>query len=199
MPRLPAIAVVVGAALGLGLSACGQADEGAENAAARADAKAAGPIATAITPAPAAQTAAADFAGKAAAGDAFELQAAQLAQQRASHAAVKDFAAMMLRDHGKSQTDLKQAMAQSGQALTAPGALSPGQQQGLADLAKLPPQDFDKAYMAGQVQAHEDALTLMQDYAQNGDNPALKAFAAQTAPVVQTHYEAAKNLRDELS
>ena len=195
MPRSP---VLVLAAFAI-LSACGEPQAGAENAAARADAKASGPIPTAVTPAPAAQTSAAEFAAKAAAGDAFELQAAQIAQQRATQPAVKAFAAMMLRDHGKSQADLKEALAQSGEALTAAGALSPGQQQGLADLSKASAQDFDKAYMAGQVQAHEDALTLMQDYAQNGDNSALKAFAAQAAAVVQHHYEMAKTLRDELS
>jgi len=195
MPRSSAIALAAAVAL----AACGEPQAGAQNAAARADAKASGPIASAITPAPASQTAAADFAGKAAAGDAFELQAAQLAQQRATRPTVKTFAAMMLRDHGKSQADLKQALSQSGQTLPAGGALTSGQQQGLADLAKASAQDFDKAYMAGQVQAHQDALTLMQDYAQNGDNPALRAFAGQAAPVVQSHYQMARSLSDQLS
>jgi putative membrane protein len=180
------------------LCACGQAPQGAENAAFASDAQAPAAIAAAVTPAPTPTPPAADFAAKAAAGDAFELQAAAAAAQRASDPAVKAFAAMMLRDHGKSQADLRQAVAQSGQPLAAAGPLSAGQQQGLADLASLTGPDFDKAYMRGQVQAHQDALTLLQDYAQNGDNPALKAFAGETAAAVQHHYEMAATLRDSL-
>jgi len=179
------------------LAACGQ-PQGAQNAAYAADAKAAQPVASAITPAPAPVPAAADFVAKAAAGDAFELQAAAAAQGHADDAQVKAFAAMMARDHAKSAADLRQAVAQSGLSLTPAGGLSAGQQQGLADLGKAAGHDFDKGYMAGQVQAHQDALTLLQDYAQNGDNPSLKAFAGEALRVVQHHYALAKSLRDSL-
>ena len=186
----------------LALAACGQSQgshQGARNATFAAEAKAANAtIPSAVVSAPSPPTAAADFAVKAAAGNAFELAAAQAAQGRAQDAGVKGFAAMMLRDHGLSAEKLKRALAESGQTLAAAGPMSPGQQQGLADLSKLTGPDFDKAYMRGQVQAHQDALTLMQDYAQNGDNPALKAFAAESSAVVQAHYAVARQILSQL-
>ena len=45
------------------------------------------------------------------------------------------------------------------------------------------------------VDAHQSALNLLQRYAQDGDTPALKTFAADTAPKVQKHLEMAKGLK----
>jgi putative membrane protein len=181
----------------LALAACGQ-PQGAQNAAYAADEKTNATIPSAVVSAPTQPTPAADFVTKAAAGNAFELAAAQAAQGRAQDQGVKGFAAMMLRDHGLSADKLKKALAESGQSLPASGPMSPGQQQGLADLAKLTGPAFDKAYLQGQVQAHQDALTLFQEYAQNGDNPALKAFAAEAVAVIQAHSAVAKQLLGQL-
>lgn len=52
--------------------------------------------------------------------------------------------------------------------------------------------------MDGQVDAHQDALNLLQRYAQDGDVASIKSFAATTAPVVQGHLDQAKVLRDAL-
>jgi len=54
--------------------------------------------------------------------------------------------------------------------------------------------DFDKAYMEAQAEAHAVAIALFTSYAQNGDDEALKAFAAQTLPHLQAHQEALKTL-----
>jgi len=193
MPRVLAAAFAL-----LALAACSPAPQGAAEASKAAGEAPPNRVGTAITAQPPTVSSAQEFVAKAAAGDTFEIAAAQAAQARAQEPAVKAFAAMMLRDHGKSSADLKKAVAESGQALTVAGPLSPGQQQGLADLAKLTGPAFDRAYMAGQVRAHQDALTLMQDYAQNGDVTSLKAFAAETAAVVQGHYTRASKLSEEL-
>ncbi|MFC3068224.1 DUF4142 domain-containing protein [Phenylobacterium soli] len=181
-----------------GLAACGKAGEGAQQAAFTADRQASGRVSMVIAAAPSPPTPAADFAARAAAGDAFELQAAQAASQRAANPEVKSFAAMMLRDHGQSSDDFTKALASAGQALPAGGALDNDQQAALSELSGADPAGFDKAYMAGQVKAHRAALALTQDYAQNGDNVALKAYATQTLPVIQHHYEVASALADRL-
>ena len=58
---------------------------------------------------------------------------------------------------------------------------------------------FDKDYMTGQVEAHQNTLTLLQGYAAAGDTPAIKTFAAASAPVVQGHLERARTLNDSLN
>lgn len=186
--------LVLAAAFAAVLAACGRSPTSVQSAARTPTP----PAAAALTPAPSKESDASDFVAKAGAGNAFELAAARLAMTRASNNDVKDFAATMLRDHGKASDDLKKAIAESGQALAPSAALASDQQQAMSDMTRAPPAGFDKAYMRVQVEAHEKALALFQDYAQNGTVTALKSFAAQTAPVVQAHLETARQIRDVL-
>ena len=56
------------------------------------------------------------------------------------------------------------------------------------------PEDFDKTYAKQQVKAHERAVELFDDYAEEGDNAALKQFAANTLPTIKQHREQAEKL-----
>jgi putative membrane protein len=189
--------LVAGAAVAaLSLAACGQKTEtkGAATPAEQAATPDANPAAT--IPTPSNEAAAPDFVAKAAASDMFEVEAAKIAQKRSQNAEVKKFAGEMITAHTKSTADLKKAIADSGQTLTLPATLPSDLQGKLDDLNKA--DNFDKAYMENQVDAHQAALDLLQRYAQDGDVPAIKAFAAATAPVVQQHYDHAKTIRDAL-
>src|SRR5690606_7988374 len=54
--------------------------------------------------------------------------------------------------------------------------------------------NFDSVYAQQQVQAHQEALNLLQTQAQTGTAEPLKAFASQTAPIVEGHLEHAQEL-----
>jgi putative membrane protein len=164
---------------------------GATSAAVDAGASAAGASASASVTTPSTP----DFVAKAAATDMFEIAAAKLAEKRSKNADVKAFAAMMIHDHTLSTANLKAAIKASGAAVTPPAAL-PGDMQAKLDALKAASDaDFDKAYIASQVQAHTDALPAMQAYAANGDTPQIKDFAAKTAPVVQAHLAKATSIQ----
>jgi putative membrane protein len=45
-----------------------------------------------------------------------------------------------------------------------------------------------------QLAAHLEALTLHSGYADHGDNPVLKAAAAKTKPIVQSHIDQLKKI-----
>lgn len=182
----------------LSLAACGKKaeTEGAATPAEQAMTPDANPAAT--VPTPANEATAADFVPKAAASDMFEVELAKVAQKRATSAEVKKFAGEMITAHTKTTADLKKAIADSGQTITPPAALPADLQAKIDDLSKVDAKDFDKNYMDNQVDAHQSALNLMQRYAEDGDVPAIKAFAAATAPAVQKHYDMAKALRDSL-
>jgi len=192
--------LVAGAAVtALALTACTKpADktEGAVTPAEQAATPDANPAAT--VPTPANEAAAPDFVAKAAASDMFEVAAAGVAQKRATDPKVKSFAAMMIKDHTASTAALKKAIADSGQTITPPAVLPADLQGKVDDLNKVEAKDFDKAYLEGQVDAHQGALDLMQRYAEDGDVAQIKTFAAATAPVVQKHYDEAKALRDAM-
>jgi putative membrane protein len=193
------IPVVAALALALGATACSPKSnetEGAATPAEQAATPSANPAAT--IPTPSDETSAPVFVEKAAASDMFEIQAAKLAQQRSKNADIKAFADMMVKDHTKSTNDMKAAIQASGQNLTPPAVLPQDKQDALNDLQNASADEFDRKYMEGQVDAHQDALNLLQRYAQDGDVDALKTFAASVAPVVQQHLDRAKSLRDAL-
>jgi len=136
-----------------------------------------------------------EFADKAAKSDAFEIAAAKLAKTNAESADVKKFAATMIEAHTGSTAKIKAAAAKATPEIKPDPTLTGDQQSKLDDLAKLKGADFDKAYIDGQISAHEDALSLMKGYADKGDTPSLKAAAGEIAPVVQKHLDMAKALK----
>jgi len=145
----------------------------------------------ALNPTPTGQ----EFADKAAKSDAFEIAAAKLAKTNAESADVKKFAAMMIEAHTGSTAKIKAAAAKATPAIKPDPTLTSDLQSKLDDLGKLKGADFDKAYIDGQVSAHEDALSLMKSYADKGDTPSLKTAAGEIAPKVQEHLDMAKKLK----
>jgi putative membrane protein len=136
----------------------------------------------------------AEFANTAAKSDAFEIQSANLAVANASSQAVKDFAREMIKAHTDSTAKIKAASAKASPAITPDPTLTAEQTSNLAELKALKGADFDKAYAAAQVTAHEQALALMQGYAADGDVAPLKAAAGEIAPVVEKHLGMARDL-----
>ena len=134
------------------------------------------------------------FLAQAASGDQFEIQSSQLALQASQNAAVRNFANMMISDH----TRLSQAMgAAAASARVPPPAptLLPAQQAMLDQLRSAGTgYGFDQAYQAAQIQAHQGALSLMQNYATSGDVAALRTAAGQAVPTVQSHLSMAQAL-----
>ncbi len=61
-------------------------------------------------------------------------------------------------------------------------------------LNDAPPQDFDQAYAAQQVNVHRKSAELFDAYAEEGENEALKQFAANMLPTIRQHLDEAKKL-----
>lgn len=143
----------------------------------------------ALTPTPTPQ----EFIDKAAKSDAFEVAAGQLAKTNGGTSGVKDFGQMMIDAHTKSTADIKKAAG----TLKPDPVLTDDRKDKLSDLGKLKGAEFDKAYIDGQIDAHEDALSLMKKYGADGTDASLKAAAQTIAPVVQKHLDQAKELKGE--
>ena len=126
--------------------------------------------------------------------DQLEIQSAQLALQMSQNAAVRNFANMLIADHTRS-TQMVIAAAQSAGLAPPPPALLPPHQAMLDQLrmAGSGP-SFDMAFQQMQVQAHQEALQLHQNYAASGDVPALRTVAGQIVPVIQMHLQQVQGL-----
>jgi putative membrane protein len=132
------------------------------------------------------------FVAMAGASDLYEIRSSQMAQKQSRNAAVRDFAGMMIRDHN-STTKQVVAAARSAGMSPPPPALTPMQQDMLDRLKGKSGADFDREYLSQQVQAHQMALALHQNYAANGDTPALRQVAS-AVPIVQAHYDRVRQL-----
>jgi putative membrane protein len=136
------------------------------------------------------------FVDNAARSNMYEIQAADIAREKSKNPDVKAFAKMMVDDHTSLETQMKPAIQSAGQ--TAPTDLDQRRKGLLDNLKAAAPADFDKTYIDQQVAAHQEALTLMKAYADNGDNAGLKAAATKATPIIQKHLDRAQALQVKL-
>ena len=133
-----------------------------------------------------------DFVKEAAMSDMLEIESAKIAQQK-GNAEDKKFAAMMVTDHTKTSTELKE-MVPADLKPVLPTALDDASQKKLGKLRDAKPDDFAAEYDPMQVSAHKDAVSLFERYANGGDNAKLKDWAGRTLPALKHHLEMAQNL-----
>ncbi len=136
-----------------------------------------------------------DFLASAAMSDKFEIAAGKIAATKASDASVKRFGQQMVDAHSTTTTALKAATSKDNVALTPPAALDARHQALIQSLIAAEPGNFDEIYKAQQRDAHAEALALMQGYAANGDKPAIRSFASDTAPKVRMHMDMLSKLK----
>jgi len=124
-----------------------------------------------------------------------EVEIAKLAKDRAQNPRVKNFAEMMIKDHSDANNKL-QTIARD-KSVTLPSTLGKHQDH-LEDLSKKKGAEFDKAYMKMMVSGHEDVVRDFEKCSQNGTDPDVKTFAAQTLPTVRMHLDSAKAINKAL-
>jgi putative membrane protein len=114
-----------------------------------------------------------------------EVDAGNLAQEKGNSQAVKDFGAMMVKDHSAANDKLKALAASKNISL--PTSASIGQMATKAKLDVLSGDTFDKSYIKGQIKAHRDTIVLLKKEIASGQDPDAKAFATSVLPTVQGH------------
>lgn len=121
-----------------------------------------------------------------------EVDAGNLAGEKATDPKVKDFAAMMVKDHTAANNKLK-TLADS-KRITLPTSASVGQMATEAKLKVLSGTTFDDSYIKGQVKAHEQTVALLKKEIASGQDADAKAFAQSILPTVRAHLKAAHSL-----
>ncbi|NII82809.1 MULTISPECIES: DUF4142 domain-containing protein [unclassified Pedobacter] len=133
----------------------------------------------------------ATFLRKAAIGGIMEVEAAKIAAKNGKSAEVKEFAAKMLADHTKANTELK-ALAIKKKVIT-PDALPADEQIHLDEMKKMTGEAFDQHYMHMMVTDHEKTIALFKTGIQNRDQ-AIKTWASNTLKVIELHNDMAKKI-----
>lgn len=125
------------------------------------------------------------FYKNAAEGGMAEVHAGKLAQEKGSSQAVKDFGAMMVRDHSAANQKL-QAVA-AAQDVKLPSSPSLMQQASAKELKMKSGDSFDKSYIKNQIKAHEETVALFQKEIDSGKDASAQHFASATLPTLQMH------------
>lgn len=144
-------------------------------------------------PAPDAPVAAQGFVDKVAASNRYEIEAARIAKDKSKSEQVRDFAEAMIDEHGKAQSQLQAAVTAAGNGLKFDPKLNPDQQAQL-DALRNAAAGFDDVYVGQQRTAHEQALSLLRDYAESGTVQPLREHAQQASTVVAKHLDEVKKL-----
>jgi putative membrane protein len=134
----------------------------------------------------------ASFYKKAAEGGLAEVELGQLAQQKSSNAAVKDFGAMMITDHTAANQKLSAIATRKN--IDLPTSPSMGQMATKTKLDVLSGATFDKSYIKGMVEDHEEDIKEFQQEAASGKDPDAKAYAVSTLPTLKKHLKKIKEI-----
>jgi putative membrane protein len=132
------------------------------------------------------------FATKAASGGLAEIQAAQVAQQKAGSPQVKTFADRMISDHTQANTELQQIAQQ--EKLTLPTQPASHDRASVQAMTGLTGSVFDRRYAQEEVRDHQQDVALFRQEANSGRDPALKQYAQKTLPVLRQHLQMAQAL-----
>ena len=138
-----------------------------------------------------------DFIQNAVIGNQFEIETSQQALERSKNGAVRDFAQKMVDDHMKAGQKLKDTLKREGLAGLAPTTVDAKHRKIENRLARDSGDKFDRDYVAAQVDAHKDVVSLFKRYSRNGDDIGLRHVAGQLLPTLREHQQMAYDLRKD--
>jgi len=125
-----------------------------------------------------------------------EVKLGQMAQDKATSQRVKDFGAMMVKDHTAAGDELKNMARQKN--VTLPETMSNDHQKKTDDLNKKTGKDFDKAYIKAMVDGHQSAVSDFEKASKNTKDADVKAWVDKTLPTLRMHLDSAKAIQKSL-
>jgi len=135
------------------------------------------------------------FLEKAAIAGNMEVEIGKMAESKASNKRIKEFAERMVKDHTKTNNDLKKLADKK--KITIPISIPEADQNHINEMAKLSGAQFDKHYMDMMVKDHVKTLDLFKSATTSGDID-VRRFAAKTLRMIEGHYKLATDLSFDL-
>ena len=109
-----------------------------------------------------------------------EVALSELAAVNASRQDVKDFAQMMIRDHGMLNSQLADLASRKGVDIA--DAVAKGQKKGVESLEKKQGADFDQAYLKDMVSGHDATLKAFHQGGRQGEGRRCPGVREQESP-----------------
>jgi putative membrane protein len=137
------------------------------------------------------------FIMEAARGGDHEVELGDMARQKGQSAAVKQFGARMVQDHGKAGQEVRQLARSKGVRLTDTGTAH--KEPSVDRLAKVSPAEFDREYVNAMVQDHEKDVAEFRRMSQTATDPDVRAWAAKTLPTLEDHLATIKSIKGNMT
>jgi putative membrane protein len=133
------------------------------------------------------------FISSAIQGDIAEVDVGKLAQEKGQSEGVKQFGAMLVKDHGEHRAKAEQVANELG--VKPPTGSSVGQKAIYAKLKMLSGASFDKSFAKSMVKDHQHDIKEYQKQASKTD--AAGTLAKETLPILQKHLQTAQSLEKQ--
>jgi putative membrane protein len=134
-----------------------------------------------------------NFVGQANLGAPFQVDSGRLAETKATNAAIRDYAHLMVTTHIPVVDALNVILKQKN--ITPSSTLLHGAYDAMIFTLKADRGvAFDRNYVDGQVEYQKGNAALFEQEIQNGSDPELKEFARQTLPKIVDHLQRAEKL-----
>jgi putative membrane protein len=133
------------------------------------------------------------FISSAIRGDIAEVDFGKLAQEKGQSDAVKQYGAMLVKDHGDHKTKAEQVASELG--VTPPTGSGIGAKATYAKLTILSGASFDRSFAKSMVKDHQEDIKEYRQEATKAD--AASRLAKETLPILQKHLQEAQALEKE--
>ena len=131
-----------------------------------------------------------------------EVDYSQIGAEKATNPSVKQFAQLMVKDHGAMLDAVKSLTSKLNVSPAANDKVNDLQKENQKDITdlngKTVGKDFDKEFMEEQVDMHQETLDLLNDLDSKTTKADLKAAIAEAKPKVQAHLDQAKAIKDKV-
>ncbi|HEU5175278.1 MAG TPA: DUF4142 domain-containing protein [Gemmatimonadaceae bacterium] len=129
--------------------------------------------------------------------DSLEIEMSQLALSRASNAAVREYAQMMITEHSQNRTYFTEMQAKESIGI-APMVNDPIANQAMNAITRLNSltgEEFDRAYMRAQVAHHDAEVAALTWMAENSrDDDIEEDFEGKLIPTIRMHLTRAREV-----
>ncbi|ARO33757.1 hypothetical protein NXC14_PC00218 (plasmid) [Rhizobium sp. NXC14] len=128
---------------------------------------------------------------KALMGGDFATATSELAVAKATNRAVKTFAELEIAEQA--------AVAEAFGSKPGANGFSEKHQTAVQKLQAAKGAEFDRMYINGQIDGHEELLTIHKSYARNGDDPMARGASMVAVTGIQSHLVMLKTIKSTLS
>lgn len=128
------------------------------------------------------------FMMKAAMGSMMEVESGKMAQQNAMHQRVKDFGAMLERDHSAAINELMSLATSKGITLSQDSMMMKNKPM-MDKMSKMTGKSFESHFINDMIADHKKDIAEFEKASNNAKDPDLKAWAGKTLPTLKMHLD----------